>query len=98
MPSKGRRTSTAPALAWWTAWRRWPRWSIPTGVGIASRTERVGSHDTLVGPESRCHDEPGSAGILHRARQAKRQQLLLLVLLPSPGPSRRDACGLRLLP
>src|SRR2546427_565415 len=40
MLSKGRRTSTAPAPAWWTAWSCWPRCSIPSGLGIASRTER----------------------------------------------------------
>src|SRR2546427_1157067 len=49
MPSKARRTSTAPAPAWWTVWSCWPRCSIPTGSGVASRTERAGSHDRLVG-------------------------------------------------
>src|SRR5207247_8085230 len=49
MPSKGRRTSTAPAPAWWTAWSCWPRCSIPAGLGIVSRMERVGSHDPLAG-------------------------------------------------
>src|SRR3989454_62417 len=49
MPSRGRRISTAPAPAWWTAWSCWPRCSIPAGLGIVSRTERAGSHDPLVG-------------------------------------------------